>query len=250
MFKKLEDYLTEAPVKTKTDVKTDNLSGLDDLLKSKPVNAPATVDEPSSKEKSSTVDPRTRASAARTARATQNITPTDQMRDLLNRMQDIEGLDQDEPEILPDVQVDVDTLPAVAQTALRAAGVQYPEFHQVANLPGNMSRAIRTLGKMLFRAFTRTPTTDIWMIGNVNDQGPNTTKEVNAVAGWIVKNGYEVTGGDIDFEGSIPGYTADIRQYSAAGIRWLLVRDQFGDYIYSWPEDDSVEPVPSLTHKQ
>jgi hypothetical protein len=30
-----------------------------------------------------------------------------------------------------------------------------------------------------------------------------------------------------------------IPQYTAAGIRWLLVRDEFGNYIYSWPEQDS-----------
>ena len=34
---------------------------------------------------------------------------------------------------------------------------------------------------------------------------------------------------------------ADIKQYSAGGIRWLMVRDEFGNYIYSWPENDSID---------
>jgi hypothetical protein len=104
-----------------------------------------------------------------------------------------------------------------------------------------MQRAIRTLGKQLFRSMTRTPTEDIWMIANLGGRGPNSSAEVNAVAGWIRKNGEDLGPGDIDFDTSIPGYQADIHQYTAGGIRWLLVRDEFGNYIYSWPETDSVE---------
>ena len=104
-----------------------------------------------------------------------------------------------------------------------------------------MNRAIRTLGRHLFRAFTRTDTNDVYMIGNLNGQGPNTRQEVNAVAGWVRDNGRDMGDGNIDFDTTIPGYQADIRQYSAGGIRWLLVRDEFGDYIYSWPEQDSIE---------
>lgn len=103
-----------------------------------------------------------------------------------------------------------------------------------------MSRAIRTLGRQLFRSFTQTQTDDIWMVGNLGGQGPNSRQEVNAVASWVRDNGEDIGAGDIDFDTSIPGYQADIQQYSAAGIRWLLVRDEFGDYIYSWPETDSI----------
>ena len=186
------------------------------------------------------------ASQRDTQRAAGRVEPNQRMRDLLGRMRDIEadddeGYPQDEPEDLPDVRVNTENLPAVAGQRLQAAGVQDPQFHKVANLPGNMSRAIRTLGKQLFRSFTRTDTGDIWMIGNLNGQGPNSRAEVNAVANWARANGEDVGAGDIDFDTSIPGYTADIQQYSAAGIRWLVVRDEFGDYIYSWPEQDSLQ---------
>ena len=188
------------------------------------------------------------ASQRDTQRATANIEPNQRMRDLLGRMRDIEadddeGYPDEEPEVLPDVRVDTENLPAIAGQALQAAGTQDPKFHKVANLPGNMSRAIRTLGKQLFRSFTSTDTGDIWMVGNLNGQGPNSRAEVNAVANWARTNGEDVGAGDIDFDTSIPGYTADIQQYSAAGIRWLVVRDEFGDYIYSWPERDSLQHV-------
>jgi hypothetical protein len=116
-----------------------------------------------------------------------------------------------------------------------------PTFHQVANLPGNMSRGIRQMGKQLFRIFTTTPTDDIYMIGNLGGMGPNTAREVNAVAGYLRNNGVDLGIGDIDFNDIIPGYRADIYQYSANGVRWLLVKDEFGQYIYTWPENTSVQ---------
>jgi hypothetical protein len=137
-------------------------------------------------------------------------------------------------------RVDTDNLPAVAGQALQAAGVQNPEWHKVANLPGNMKRAIQSLGRHLFGSMTRTRTEDIQMIANLGGQGPNTTQEVRAVAAWIRDNGEDLGPGDIDFATSIPGYNAEIHQFVAAGIRWLLVRDEFGQYIYSWPEQDSI----------
>ena len=122
-----------------------------------------------------------------------------------------------------------------------------PTWHAVSNLPGNMSRAILTLGKSLFRAFTRTPTEDIVMIGNVGGQGPNTTREVRSVAAWVEKHGVPVDDATVDFNRSIPGYTADVKHYVVGGVRFKLVRDQFGDYIYAWPESDSIGGAPQIT---
>jgi hypothetical protein len=251
-MKTFKDYLEEAEKKTKTkDQAADtDWSGLDDLLKSRDEQPLAKINnDPKDQDDEPSVDDgdrRKKASQRDTLRAAGNIEPNQRMRDLLGRMRDIEadddeGYPDDEPEVLPDVRVDTENLPAVAGRALQAAGAQDPKFHKVANLPGNMSRAIRTLGKQLFRSFTSTDTGDIWMVGNLNGQGPNSRSEVNAVAGFVRDQGEEVSAGDIDFDTSIPGYTADIRQYRAAGIRWLLVRDEFGDYVYSWPESDSTD---------
>jgi hypothetical protein len=193
-----------------------------------------------------------KASQSQTLRKTSAITPTDDMRNILSNLRDIESdhevdaYPEPEPEMLPSVDVNTKNLPAVASSALLSAGEQQPEFHQVANLPGNMSSAIRKLGKVLFSQFTRTPTEQIWMIGNVMGQGPNTTDEVKAVANYAKKHGKYISDGDIDFSNIMPGYVADIAQYSAGGIRWFIVQDQFGQYIYSWPEHSSLDQAESL----
>lgn len=238
--------------KTKTKTKDSDVDwgGLDDLLKPK-ADQPLVKKEPEADDREPEAEPdqdrRKKASQADTLRATSGIAPTDRMRDLMNRMRDIDAdvddpgyPDPEPPEQLPSTRVNTANLPAVAGARLQAAGVQEPDFHKVANLPGNMNRAIRTLGRALFRSLTRTPTDDVHMVGNLNGQGPNTRQEVNAVAGWVRDTGERVTDGEIDFDTTIPGYQADIQQWTAAGIRWLLVRDEFGDYVYSWPEADSI----------
>jgi hypothetical protein len=258
-MKKLEDYLREAERKkkpkdsegeAKPTKERDPFSAFDNLFTPKQdqplANRP---DEPARDEPQGNApqhDPRNRASQRDTQRAAGNIN-NPRMGDLLSRMRDIEADPDDAGYPEPDQdnqiahRVDNRNLPAVAGQALQAGGVQEPDFHKVANLPGNMSRGIRTLGRHLFRGLTRTPTDDIWMIANLGGQGPNTRQEVNAVANWVRNHGDDLGDGNIDFDATIPGYNADIRQYSAAGIRWLLVNDEFGNYIYSWPEQDSVD---------
>lgn len=186
---------------------------------------------------------RTAASQGTTLRATAGLANAEMAR-LLSRMRDMEA-DADDPGY-PDspaqeisTEVNVRNLPAVASARLQAAGFQNPDWHRVANLPGNMQQAIRTLGRRLFAAMTSTPTDEILMVANLGGRGPNTHQEVNAVVNFIQQHGQDLGAGDIDFDRIIPGYQADIHQYSAAGIRWLLVQDQFGRYVYSWPESDS-----------
>lgn len=135
-------------------------------------------------------------------------------------------------------------VPAVISQAMVAAGKKDPQFHIVANLPGNMAAGIRQLGKQLFSVFTSTPTDEISMIGNVMGMGPNSPSEINAVANFVKSHGRDLGDGDIDFNDIMPGYSADIMQYSAVGIRFMLVKDLYGQYIYAWPENTSKTPGP------
>jgi len=196
-----------------------------------------------------------KASQADTLKATGKIAPTDDMRDMLSRMRDIDidpdlaGYPEPEPpETLPSVEVNTKNLPAVAGQALQAAGVQNPDFHQVANLPGNMADQIRQLGKSLFGALTMTPTKRIHVVANLGGQGPNTNQEVQAVAGFLKEHGEDLGPGDIDFDNVMPGYSAQTHMFNAAGIRWMLVKDFAGAYIYCWPEEDSVDASPKLSN--
>jgi hypothetical protein len=200
---------------------------------------------------------------AATRAATANIHPTDAMRDMMGRinipddmlddpsMDDTDDMEDETGEphhhLLPGT-ITPDHVPAVIhrEIAMTDPHAVNPTWHKVANLPGNMSRAILTLGKALFKAFTNTPTEDIVMIGNVGGQGPNSTREVRSVANWVVKNGKPVDTATIDFDRTIPGYTAEVKHYTIGGIRFKLVTDQFGDYIYAWPEADSVGTAPQI----
>lgn len=237
--KKKDDEVT-----TKTTTDTPVTPDLDNLLNpdDKPISKPS---EPEKSVEPEKVDLK-KANQADTLRAASGVTPNERMRDLLSRMRDIDvdptdvGYPAQEPTTELSTQVNTENLPAVADKALMAAGTVQPTFHQVANLPGNMNRAIRTMGKQLFRLFTTTPTENIYMIGDLSGMGPNSRREVNAVAGYLRDKGVNLGVGDLDFESVIPGYNAEVNQFKANGIRWLLVRDEFGDYVYAWPEQDSV----------
>lgn len=194
-----------------------------------------------------------KASQADTLNKTAGLGTPD-MSDMLGRMRnieldkDLEPYDEQPPETLPSVEVNTANLPAVAGQALQAAGVQNPEFHQVSNLPGNMADMIRQLGKSLFGSLTMTPTKRIHVVANLGGKGPNSTQEVNAVAGFLKQHGDDRGPGDIDFEQVMPGYKAQTHMYTAAGIRWMLVKDFAGQYIYCWPEEDSHDASPGLEH--
>lgn len=237
--------LDEAETKTKTKTQTATDSRLDDLLNPSTDTLPSKVDQKSQTPQTVSVK---KASAADTMRAMQNMVPNDQMLDAMSRLRDIE-IPDDEVDVgyydVPDVTTE--TLPVVVTKELRTHGVQSPDFHQVASLPGNINRAIRYTGKKLFSTMTNTPTEDVYMIGNLSGMGPNSHEEVNAVAGWITENGEKVTGlSDVDFSGILPGYRAEYQMYTAGGVRWLLIQDfmdnqYMGKYIYMWPEQDSKD---------
>lgn len=206
-----------------------------------------------------------KASVSKTLAATGKIKPTKAMQDMLGKMLDIK-LDSDlpsyeasierqpvkatqkhtssveprPPETLPTVVVKTTTLATTAEYALRKAGYLVPDFHQVAALPGNIKDQIRQLGRSVFKTMTITPTNKIFVVANLGGMGPNTDREVQSVADWVRENGQDYGDGSINFDRSIPGYEADTHMYTAAGITWLLVKDFAGQYIYAWPEKESV----------
>lgn len=236
---------------TKTKTKTDQPS-LDPNMFAPRMDQPLARQAPEQPKNQQPSQPRDirRASVQRTQQATAGITPTDQMSNMLGRLRNIEispdlaDYPNTEPETMPSVDVNTRNLPAVASANMQAAGVQNPEFYQVAALPGNMSATIRQLGRNLFGSLTATPTNRIHIVANLGGQGPNTTQEVNAVAGYLREHGKDLGSGDIDFNQVMPGYQADTHMYSAGGIRWMLVKDFAGQYIYCWPETDSVDYDP------
>lgn len=220
-----------------------------------------------------------RANAAQTRAAVANVTHTDQMRDLMNRMRDVgddeisdqeaarraghsqggaaastTGVEPRTPENLPAVQ---NTLPKTVQQDLDTIsqdikardGKVYPKWHTINNLPGYMQRAIRAMGRGMFKMFTNTDLEDIITIANVGGQGPNSNLEMQAVANWLAKNAEDLGSVNIDYSQVMPGYSPEVKEYKTNTTRFHVVRDQFGVYIYAYPEQDSVEysSQPAIT---
>lgn len=127
---------------------------------------------------------------------------------------------------------------------IAAAGTVSPEFRTVAQLPGYMANAIRKIGRTVFKTYTTTPIEDIDVLANVQGQGPNSQREMNAVAGWARNNAtldqQTSEAATADFGNVIPGYTPKIQVYDAGGTAFMVVRDDMGDYIYSWPSSTNV----------
>lgn len=145
-----------------------------------------------------------------------------------------------EPETPPTAvsTVTADSIPATLQSAMVDAGNAHPEWHMIQNLPGYISGPIRKMGKAVFAQYTETPVENIQMIANLGGQGPNTSKEINAVANWIVKNGEPVSTGNIEFN-MMPGYSADVKVFDIDDVEVMVVKDDHGQYIYAWPAADS-----------
>ena len=172
-----------------------------------------------------------------------NVNPTDQMRDWMSRINPEAGADEPElPEPAQDELVvrNAADLPAVIGNAMRVAGEETPAWTSIGGLPGYMLRNIRGMGRQVFGMMTRTPLESIVTIANVEGQDePNTAAEVNAVAAWLRDNARDLGPVQVGHGMAIPGYEPQVRDYSARGIRFHVVQDPMGQYIYAWPEADS-----------
>lgn len=262
--------LNMPPVDRPTTTKTKDPT-LDDLISPKmdqPIAKTIPTEEPPT---GRAADPTlTRATAAQTRAALQGMTSTDQMRDMMSRLRNIDddgisdeeaarvaGLTreptQDVGEIRPKIP---ENLPAVIRSDIATISGDLivgdrvnPKWHTIATLPGWMQRAIRSMGGQLFKMFTKTPQQDIVTIANVNNQGPNTSLEVNSVLAWLNKNAENLGPVDIDFSQIMPGYNPECMEFRTGQTRFHVVRDFAGYYIYAYPEEDAVSfsSQPAIT---
>ena len=197
-----------------------------------------------------------KASAADTAKAMKGVSATDNMRDMMSRINVPDDMVANEPELDTDdvpgdeeqiEPVNPDSVPALISREIAAAmpDTVDPQFHQVKNLPGYMSRAIRAMGRETFKNYTDTPVEDISVVANLGGQGPNSEREINAVSSWLKQNGTKLDASELGFGDMIPGYSAQTMLYSTAGMRFLVVKDFAGGYIYVWPEGSSSNALGS-----
>ncbi|KKM08139.1 hypothetical protein LCGC14_1726850 [marine sediment metagenome] len=133
----------------------------------------------------------------------------------------------------------IETMPAVVNKEIAKHAPVEPEWHQVKHLPGYLAAAIRAMGRQVFSVFTNTRIEDIQVIANLSGQGPNSEREMDAVAGWLKDNGVRDTDGEMNFQQSIPDYGAEFQVYNADKFTFMLVDDEYGNYVYSWPTEDN-----------
>ena len=160
---------------------------------------------------------------------TQNNTELDTVDD---EEDDEEGIGYEESE--------PNTLPAEIKTDIKTHGDIPVRFHSLENLPNFGDALVQQLSRtgIFTKYLGGTPIEEINVLANLNDQGPNEQRELNAVAGMVATYGTELTNMSIDFEttfDNIPGYTADVQCYEYKDEIFCLVKDFMGSYIYTWP---------------
>ncbi len=236
IYSQVMGEISESGTDVKNKLRRNPLDDLDDVLNPPEPDLPVNVDA----DDGDFVLPV--ANSAETRRRAASITPTDQMRDYINRINFDATGEPDLPQPAGDELVvrTAQDIPAVISNAISQTGATAPEWHHIRDLPGFNDRMIRAMGRQMFGMFTRTPVEEIKTIANVNGQGPNSESEVNRVARWLRDHAEFVGDIDLDFGNAIPGYKPEVLEYTANGTRFQVVRDHFGKYIYAYPESDAT----------
>lgn len=235
--------LIEAGTKTKdkTGLDFDPLGDIEDILNPKLPATQADPEEPSGNKDQDMLGSFSKSSAANTRAKTSNINPSDTMRDYMNRIDPdaVEaGSSTDDVTGTELVNTGRDVRSSI-ENAMVQTGFQSPEWHHLNNLPGFMQRVVRDMGSQLFGMFTSTPVGRILTIANVEGQGPNSDAEMRAVAAWLLQNAEDLGEVKVSHGMAIPGYEPDVREFRANGVRFHVVRDPMGQYIYAYPEKDA-----------
>lgn len=144
----------------------------------------------------------------------------------------------------------IETMPDIINKEIATFATVEPEWHQVKNLPGYLKGAIRAMGRQVFGVYTKTPIEDIQIVANLGGQGPNSEREMNAVAGWLHDNAERDTDGEMNFQQSIPDYGADFQIYTHDEFTFMIVDDEYGKYVYSWPSKDNKAMKEAPTRKK
>jgi hypothetical protein len=139
---------------------------------------------------------------------------------------------------LPDTPPIPQTLPAIISHEI--AGQDFnPEWFMVQNLPGYIQNAIRSIGRMVFAPFTRTPIGEIQVISTLT----NPEADVRKMMAWIRNNGEVRDQAELKMESIMPGYGAKVQVRQVAGCEFMLVSDHQGFYIYGYPASDALDSL-------
>jgi len=229
------------PTKTKTK---HHLDDLDDVLNPQQPDLPATMGGSDDDEIAGEEPPMSLPAAGRdvTRQRTAGMNSSDEMRNWMGRINPTAGEGEPDRPETPQNELVVRTaadVPAVITNAIQASGMQSPDWHGAGDLPGMQDRNTRGMARKVMGMFTSTPLEQIQTIANVEGQGPNTNAEMRAVGRWLMDNAEDHGTVNVSHGQAIPGYNPEVKEYSANGVRFHVVRDQFGQYIYAYPDRDA-----------
>jgi len=241
------EKVTEAPTKTKTQTQTQTQDDLDNLFKQQHHDiAQMDSDAPTQQPK---INPK---------RATGPAKITGQLRgnpdynfnpDAMGTSEYDDDLgDFDMPQQHVPTRNKTDT-PQLATTALTTANrdlatvpteltqyVQNIDWTNLTSLPGHASQMIRNMGRRVFKGFGDMELEDIDTISTMT----NSDAELDAVTQMVTQYGAPVIKeAEIDFGDVMPGYTPTISIWELAGRYYKFVKDDHGDYIYTWEHQDT-----------
>lgn len=130
-------------------------------------------------------------------------------------------------------------LPATISHDVRAKGMQNPDWMSISQLPGYMQTGIKMMGKTVFSTLTDTKLRDINLLVNLQNNGPNDTMELNAVAKHARDTAESSRDLEMRFGELIPGYKPEAKMFVNKQDTYLVIRDDMGEYIYHWPTSDT-----------
>ncbi len=149
---------------------------------------------------------------------------------------DVSNADGIEP-----VQKEPGTDMAVQSQDIRAAGKAKADWMTIDQLPGYMQNGIRAMGRVVFNSLTKTPLDEISVLANLGGHGPSERMDLNAVAHFAQTNAKEERDISMQFGEMVPGYEPEVKLYMTPHDTYLVVRDEMGQYIYSWETKDTKD---------
>jgi hypothetical protein len=241
--------------KTTTGTKERDTVGLDNLLNEPRSKGDLDKQRPADKADEPSGDKHRTASASTTARKMSNVKMHNAPEIHGDEVDTTDEIDDDEAahraghraHTTDGVRLEPTTanLPAIISKAIakleKGVSRSHPadiEWHMVKHLPGYLQKVIRTVGRSVFKPFTRTPIEDIQVVAHVGG-GPNSMGEVDMISKYVTQHGTRAKDAELFFHKVIPNYGAKVVIYNALGFTFMFVKDFAGSYIYSWPEKDT-----------
>ena len=126
-------------------------------------------------------------------------------------------------------------IPRIVAREVEARDPISVDMRTVKQLPKEIRSPVRALSRHLFGVLTNTNINDVQVVAHIKGKGPNSIEEFNAVYKWLDLSGQQDHTLIKDLQKHIHG----LKMYNTDGITHLVVRNNAGHYVFSWPSLDN-----------